>query len=288
MKRFLVLLIAIAAGSIGLGLVGAGGASVAASSTFNTGGMPILATSPHAGLPTVSLNWSGYATLSSNGKPFTYVHAEFTEPTLTCDGKPYQWTSNWVGLDGFTDGTVEQDGTFANCGGKNHMTPRYLAWYEMYPAGSVVVFAVHPGDLIDASVGFAAHQFTLTVSDLSTHRTSTTTAACKLSVCTRSSAEWIIERPALCNPFPSNCFITPLADFGTTAMQSATAQLAGSPATGIDGFPGLTQIFMVQPQKNGGFYTLDLPGPVDPSTLSFPVKFLASGGPVHIVLSSRH
>jgi hypothetical protein len=85
-------------------------------------------------------------------KPYTYVHSTFVQPTITCPGVADQYTSNWVGLDGYNDETVEQDGT----------------------------------------------------------------AAC--SSCERASAEWIVERPALCNNALTKCFITELADFGTSTM----------------------------------------------------------------------
>src|SRR6202167_3453565 len=129
MKRFLVLIIAVATSCLGLGLASATGTAVA-SGAPNPGGLPVRVGLPHAGLPIIALNWSGYA--ASTHKQFNYVHAEFAQPSITCDGKPSQWTSNWVGLDGFTDETVEQDGTFAWCAGTAHMTPRYVAWYEMY------------------------------------------------------------------------------------------------------------------------------------------------------------
>ena len=51
------------------------------------------------GLPTISLNWSGYAVTSN--KAFNYVHSEFVQPAIACPGVRNQWTSNWVGLDGF-------------------------------------------------------------------------------------------------------------------------------------------------------------------------------------------
>ena len=49
-------------------------------------------------------------------------------------------------VDGFTSGTVEQDGTFAHCGGSDHTKPVYQAWYELFPAASVTVFKVHAGE----------------------------------------------------------------------------------------------------------------------------------------------
>src|ERR1700722_9897126 len=105
-----------------------------------------------SGSTTVSLNWSGYAVTSK--KLFTYVHTTFVQPAITCTGVADQWTSNWSGLDGYNSDTVEQDGTFAHCGGTGNMTPKYEAWYEMFPANSVNVFAVHAGDIIDSSVTY--------------------------------------------------------------------------------------------------------------------------------------
>ena len=63
------------------------------------------------GLPTISENWSGYAVTSR--RPFSHVEASFVQPAVKCSGKPDRWSSNWVGLDGFRDSTVEQAGTAA-------------------------------------------------------------------------------------------------------------------------------------------------------------------------------
>src|SRR5580693_434787 len=179
-----------------------------------------------------SLNWSGFAVTSS--KKFTYAQSRFVQPTLTCPGDhANEWSSNWVGLDGFNNTTVEQDGTAAHCGGKTNTTPVYKAWYEMYPAGSVNVFTVSPGDTINTSVSFSNGKFTLTVSDLTSGKSATHTAKC--ASCVRTSAEWIVERPELCTS-ATNCFLAHLADFGTTSM-SAKVRVAGvSAAQGIPNF----------------------------------------------------
>jgi hypothetical protein len=179
-----------------------------------------------------SLNWSGYAVTSS--KKFTYAQSRFVQPTLTCPGDhANEWASNWVGLDGFNNTTVEQDGTAATCSGTGNTTPVYTAWYEMFPAGSVNVFTVSPGDTINTSVSFSNGKFTLTVSDLTSGKSSTHTAKC--ASCKRASAEWIVERPELCTS-ATNCFLAHLADFGTTSM-SAKVRVAGvSAAQGIPNF----------------------------------------------------
>ncbi len=179
-----------------------------------------------------SLNWSGFAVTSS--KKFTYAQSRFVEPTLTCPGDhANEWSSNWVGLDGFSNGTVEQDGTAAHCGGAGNTTPVYKAWYEMYPAGSVNVFTVSPGDTINTSVSFSNSKFTLTMADLTTGKSAKHTAKC--ASCKRASAEWIVERPELCTS-ATNCFLTHLANFGTTSL-SAKVRVAGvSAAQGIPNF----------------------------------------------------
>lgn len=55
-----------------------------------------------------------------------------------------------MGLDGLTDGTVEQDGILAACAGTR---PVYAAWYEMFPRPPVYKhITVRPGSSIVASV----------------------------------------------------------------------------------------------------------------------------------------
>jgi hypothetical protein len=223
-----------------------------------------------SGVTTVSLNWSGYAVTSN--KLFTYVHTTFVEPTITCTGVADQWTSNWSGLDGYNSDTVEQDGTFAHCGGSGNTTPKYEAWYELYPAASVNAFAVHAGDIIDSSVSYANGEFTLTISDLSTGKTSSTTATC--ASCARTSAEWIVERPELCNNAGTKCFLTELADFGTTTMTGDEAQLTGGTVKGVGGFNNIP-IDMVDPVSGGGFISLDTVGAV--SGKSFTATWDRSG-----------
>ena len=244
------------------GLTGTASAAVAgiptADNVLHPGG-PIISASGAggSGATTVSLNWSGYAVTSK--KLFTYVHTTFVQPAITCSGVADQWTSNWSGLDGYNSGTVEQDGTFAHCGGSGNTTPKYEAWYELFPAASVNVFAVHAGDIIDSSVSYANGEFTLTISDLSTGKTSSTTAAC--TSCARTSAEWIIERPELCNNAGTKCFLTELADFGTSTMAGDQAQLTGGNVKGVGGFNNIP-IDMVDPVSGGGFISLDTVGAV--------------------------
>jgi Peptidase A4 family len=243
------------------GMTGTASAAVAgipaADNVAHPGG-PLVSASG-SGSTTVSLNWSGYAVTSK--KLFTYVHTTFVQPAITCTGVADQWTSNWSGLDGYNSDTVEQDGTFAHCGGTGNTTPKYEAWYELFPAASVNVFAVHAGDIIDSSVSYATAtgEFTLTISDLSTGKTSGITATC--ADCARTSAEWIVERPELCNNSGTNCFLTELADYGTTTMAGDEAQLTGGNVKGVNGFNNIP-IDMVDPVTGGGFISLDTVGAI--------------------------
>jgi hypothetical protein len=267
------------AGVTGFSTAASAAVNPAAAETVLHPGGPMIQSGAAAGSQptTVSENWSGYAATSK--KQFTYVHSTWVEPTITCPGVPNQWTSNWVGLDGFNDQTVEQDGTFAHCGGSGDTTPKYEAWYEMYPANSVNVFAVHAGDIIDASVTYANGEFSLTVSDLTTGKTATDTATC--SSCARASAEWIIERPALCNNAGTTCFLTELADFGTSTMGGDEAQLAGGNVKGAGGFTNYP-IDMVDPVSGGGFISLDTVGAL--SGKSFTATWDRSGNTEPITL----
>ena len=57
-----------------------------------------------------STNWSGYADTSTT---FSTATGNWTEPSVTCSSSQEQLAAFWVGIDGFTSGSVEQDGTLA-------------------------------------------------------------------------------------------------------------------------------------------------------------------------------
>ena len=133
--------------------------------------------------------------------------------------------------------------------------------------------------MIDATVNFANGQFTLTISDLATGKTASTTAAC--AECQRSSAEWNVERPALCNNDLTNCFLTELANFGTATLGGATAAVEGGKAKGPGGFTNFP-IFMVDQAEGGGFISLDSTSAL--SGKQFSVTWIRSGNIVPISL----
>src|SRR5437016_809803 len=113
----------------------------------------------------LSTNWAGYAAQTSLASPLansvSAVTGSWTVPAVTGSGKAY--ASVWVGIDGYTSGTVEQIGTDSDI---INGVPTYYAWYEMYPLPSFnVPLTIHANDAINASVVYTGGKFTLTITD---------------------------------------------------------------------------------------------------------------------------
>ncbi len=251
----------------------AAGAGAVTSAAVPGGSPMVRATGASFGLPTISENWSGYAATSST--PFTFASTKFVVPTVDCvDSHKYVYTSNWVGLDGFNDETVEQDGTSGHCNLSTGL-PDYYAWIEMYPAPTVKEFNVNPGDVIQASVKYSTGGvFTLNVTDVTLGLSRSVSSTC--TTCARASAEWIVERPAGCDPYPTNCFLFALAKFSPATMFDNAATIQGGARTGLGSLGHVHQIYMVQPKHNGSFVSLDNVSPIEPSN-SFTVTWLSYG-----------
>jgi Peptidase A4 family len=176
-----------------------------------------------------STNWSGYAATSGT---YTSVSASWTEPTGHCSSGS-QYSSFWVGLDGYNSSSVEQTGSEVDCSGS---TPVYYSWYEMYPSPShTYTNTVRPGDHFNATVTYTgSNRFSLFIQDTTQGWSHTHTGT--LAGAPRSSAEVIVEAPCC----TSSGGILPLANFGTVNITGSTANGA---ALGNAG--GVTQIIMV-------------------------------------------
>jgi peptidase A4-like protein len=178
---------------------------------------------------TSSFNWAGYADVSSTHGHFTKVSGAWTVPSVACTAED-RITSDWVGLDGFSSSTVEQDGTVSQCFEGRAV---YYTWYEMYPAGTIAVgTTVAAGDKIKASVSRSGSAYTLALTDSTRGANSFTKhATCATTTCLDTSAEWIAERPAY------SIGIAPEAQFATVPFSAASETAAGRTST-ISGYSG--------------------------------------------------
>jgi Peptidase A4 family len=198
---------------------------------------------------TTSSNWAGYA-VHRPGVSFRRVSGTWTQPTTSC-----------------IPDALEQIGTEVDCNPAGNTVSS--AWYELVPAPSKTIsLAVHPGDVMHATVTVVGHHVTVVLRNLTSHKTFRKSLnAPSIDV---SSAEWIVEAPSECvSQFA--CQALPLADFGSVGFDSAaaistngTAGSITSPTwwrTKIDLTPG-SQRFIVARQ------TSDTAGSATPSPLS--------------------
>jgi hypothetical protein len=171
---------------------------------------------------TTSTNWAGYAT---SGSTYTSVTTTFKQPKVKCTSGT-EYSSFWVGLDGYSSSSVEQTGTEADCSGTS---ASYSAWYEMYPANPVTYSnTVSPGDTIVEKVIFSgSNSYELYLADTTKGWKHTTK---KTGSHSRSSAEVIAEAPY-------SGGVLPLANFGTVTFNSSTvdgSSLSSLSPTGIN------------------------------------------------------
>jgi Peptidase A4 family len=194
-----------------LALVGVLGLAALATASATSGGRQAVRSKPlvpnHKISQSTSTNWSGYSAI--NGR-YTSVSGSWKQPTASCTSQT-TYSSFWVGLDGDGSSTVEQTGTSADCSGG---TPRYYAWYEMYPKFPVnLSLAIRPGDTITGSVTTSGNgRFTLTIRDTNTGGSFQTTQTLKRA--RLASAEAIAEAPS------GSGGVLPLTNFGTVSFSS--------------------------------------------------------------------
>jgi len=186
--------------------------------------------------PSASFNWSGYADTAAKNQTFTKVSGTWTTPSVTCNAED-QITSNWVGLDGFNNGTVEQLGTISWCFQK---TPIYYTWYDMAPRKAVRVgTSLKPGDKITASVTRTGTSYALKLTDSTTSGNNiSVTKLCALATCVDTSAEWVSERPSF------GIGIVPQAHYNAFKITAGSVTANGHTTT-IGAGPGVNALTMI-------------------------------------------
>lgn len=179
-----------------------------------------------------SLNWSGFAQTGPQNS-FKAVEDTWTVPTVNTTATGNQYSADWVGIGGFSDSSLVQDGTEAdNVNG----TARYDAWTEILPANEVVLkgLAISPGDMIKATVvETSTNRWSMTVDDLTTGQSGNRTVSYDSS---GASAEAVHERPEVGQGLSTlaqtnNITFTPgessIAPVGTPAYEPVLKAIAG-------------------------------------------------------------
>lgn len=139
-----------------------------------------------------SSNWGGYAQSTSAKSKFKAVRAFWKVPTVNTSASGSQFAADWVGIGGFNDQTLVQDGTEAdNINGH----AQYAAWTEIIPAPEVRIsgLTIHPGDRMEGIVQETkSGTWKMTVKDLTTGKSGGRTVKYNSS---GQSVEAIHERP---------------------------------------------------------------------------------------------
>lgn len=159
-----------------------------------------------------STNWAGYvADNHAAANSVTFITGTWIVP-MRYPNNPAGIASIWVGIDGFFSGTVEQIGIEWD-------TNNSYAWYEMYPAGQIILggFPFDVNDSMTATVTYSgSNVFTMTLANNS-RGVFTMVAPTGTGGEQRNGCEWILERtfigflPPLTRICPcqwSNCMTT--------------------------------------------------------------------------------
>jgi hypothetical protein len=134
-----------------------------------------------------AVNWAGYAV---TGSSFTSVLGSWVVPAYHCLKTPGAKSTVFVGIDGYSDNTIEGIGTEFDCVGTHY---QYFALYTLGTTSKKITgFSVKPGDLISANVSYDGSEFFVQIYNITQGLFFSTSAA--VSGAQRSSAEWIVGR----------------------------------------------------------------------------------------------
>ena len=194
-----------------------------------------------------SKNWAGYTAETDFNSPVsdtvTAVSGSWIVPSVTTPVNSAARTLDcvaWVGIDGFSNNTVEQVGTES---GIANGVAYYDAWFEMYPGSMWTSFDLSPGDSVTASVQYGLpsnpNQFQLALTDNTSGRSFTIDQTNSSAL--RSSAEWIVEAPKFAGA------IEPLPAFGSVTFTNASATIGSTTGAIDDPSWQVTEINMSNP-----------------------------------------
>jgi hypothetical protein len=235
-----------------------------------------------AALTATSSNWAGYV-VHKSGVHFKRVIGSWNVPAVTCTPGRETYSANWLGLGGYLSKSkaLEQIGTDSDCNASGQA--RYSAWYEIVPeAGHDVKMTINAGDRISAGVTVNGSDVVMTLAN--TTRGTSVKKRLRASQVDVTSAEWIIEAPAMCSGTTvtdATCRQTELADFGTTTFDRARATTTGgSKGTISSSFWSPTLISLVPDARASRYTTLGsaVPASLAPTGSAFGVAYSAVSG----------
>jgi len=192
--------------------------------------------------PYTSSNWSGYAL---EGGAITGVAGTFTVPSLT-PSTSWADTSEWVGIDGVTNGDLIQAGVHEEYDPYSKQVSVWAWWEELPNPETAIdssVITVTPGDTMTVTIHHltgATWQISLT--DNTTGQGFTTDQSYHGPA---NSAEWIVEAPSIGNTIATLGAFTPNVAFSGLSVNGV--QMA------------LDRLFMVDSGNN----VISSPSPLD-------------------------
>jgi Peptidase A4 family len=183
-------------------------------------------------------NWSGFA-LESADTAYNFLRGRWVIPSVTGESNKKAYSAIWIGLDGDITRDLFQAGTAQDS--IRYQWPfemdvsTYHFWMEFLPLEQhehqITNFPVRPGDeiLCDVWIGNPQYPPTLAGTQANVYAHNVTLGHYYLygsysahGLVQGSSAEWILERPALIHGQEQQ--LSDLANYGSTTMETAIAQ----------------------------------------------------------------
>jgi hypothetical protein len=184
-------------------------------------------------------HWSGYIVslnLENKTEGVSSVSASWIVPSVAYSIND-TYSSVWVGVGGYGESTLIQAGTEQHC---ENGKVEYFAWYELLPKTitRISTLDIQPGDKVTTTITLvndATDSWLIQVVDETDGERFQKTVTYDS---TRSSAEWIVERPLV------NGEISTLANFNQATLTDCTVTING--VTGSIGNFTYTPAVMVE------------------------------------------
>jgi len=209
-------------------------------------------------------NWSGYAQSTKTHGTFTAVKDYWTVPTVTTKAGD-QYSSDWVGIGGFSDDTLVQDGTEAD---NFNGTVQYDAWTEILPASEVGIpgLVISPGNSMEGLVEETKPgTWKMTVFDLTTGKSGGRTVSYSSP---GLSVEAIHERPEIGSGLANLATTTNVTFDPGSLSTAAPGTPAWKPLLKVAAGATLNEIFMI---NNAGSAVIASPSAPDSDSDGFTV-----------------